>query len=94
MATVDQQRQQHQKHVPQRTCVICRDKTAKKTLVRLVSSPDGVLVDRTGKSNGRGAYLCERPECWQRAIDSSVLEKALRTTLTSEDRDRLRQAKP
>jgi len=82
-----------QKHVPQRTCVVCRETNAKRTLTRIVRTADeGVQVDRTGKRNGRGAYLCEQPACWQRAVDSDVLEKALRTTLTPEDRQRLNEA--
>ena len=80
--------------VPQRTCVVCRDKTSKRALVRLVRTDQGVLVDATGKLNGRGAYLCARSECWDRALSSDVLNRALRVTLTAEDRERLRQAKP
>lgn len=82
------------KHVPLRTCVVCRDKTGKRQLVRVVRTDSGVQVDPTGKMNGRGAYLCERDACWQRAIGSDVLAKALRVTLTAEDRERLKQAQP
>ena len=82
-----------QKHVPLRTCVVCRETSAKRTLIRLVRTTDeGVQIDPTGKRNGRGAYLCERPDCWQRALNSDVLEKALRTTLTAEDRERIGSA--
>lgn len=81
------------KHIPQRTCVVCRETAAKRTLVRVVRTADqGVQIDATGKRNGRGAYLCTRPECWQRALSSSVLDKALRTTLSGEDRARLSEA--
>lgn len=85
---------QRRKHVPLRTCVVCRDKTGKRQLVRVVQSSDGLQVDPGGKMNGRGAYLCEREECWQRAIMSDVLAKALRVPLTAEDRERLKMAKP
>ena len=82
-----------QKHVPLRTCVVCRETSAKRTLIRLVRTPDeGVQIDPTGKRNGRGAYLCERPDCWQRALNSDVLEKALRATFTAEDRERIGRA--
>jgi uncharacterized protein len=81
------------KHIPQRTCVVCRETNAKRTLTRIVRTADeGVQVDPSGKKNGRGAYLCEQVTCWQRAVDSDVLEKALRTTLTPEDRQRLNEA--
>jgi len=83
------------KHIPQRTCVVCRDTSAKRTLTRIVRTADsGIQIDPTGKHNGRGAYLCDKPTCWQRAIDSDILAKALRIVLTAEDRDRLRTAIP
>ncbi len=85
---------QRPKHLPVRTCVICRDKAGKRALTRVVRTESGVQVDPSGKMNGRGAYLCERGSCWDRALASDVLNKALRTTLTVEDRDRLRMAKP
>lgn len=85
----------HPKHVPQRTCVVCRETGAKRTLTRLVRTSDaGVRVDPTGKQNGRGAYLCSQPVCWKKALDSDVLEKALRTTLTDADRQHIREAIP
>ncbi len=83
------------RHIPQRTCVVCRETAAKRTLTRIVrTGDDGVHVDPTGKRNGRGAYLCDQPKCWTRAIDGDVLAKALRTALTDVDRDRLRAAIP
>jgi predicted RNA-binding protein YlxR (DUF448 family) len=83
------------KHIPLRTCVVCRETSAKRTLTRLVRTEnEGVQIDKTGKRNGRGAYLCDQVSCWQRAVESDVLEKALRTTLTAEDRERIRQGMP
>ncbi|MBN1681728.1 MAG: YlxR family protein [Anaerolineae bacterium] len=83
------------RRVPQRTCVVCRATTDKRTLTRLVRTPDdGVHVDPSGKRNGRGAYLCSQRECWDRALETDVLEKALRTTLTEADRKRIRVAQP
>lgn len=92
------------KKMPQRTCVVCRKVDHKRALVRLVRTPeDGVQVDPTGKKNGRGAYMCNDVTCWQehlhidnpaRAFQMALnaLEKALKTTLTPEDRDRIRAA--
>lgn len=66
------------KHVPQRTCVACRQKDAKRGYVRIVRTPEGrVQVDPTGKANGRGAYLCPRRACWSRALDIGALGRAL-----------------
>jgi uncharacterized protein len=86
--------QPHRKPVPIRTCVICRSKDAKRTLVRLVRTETGVVVDPSGKMNGRGAYLCDRLSCWERAVKTDILNKALKTTLTNEDRERLSSAMP
>ncbi|MEX1071658.1 MAG: YlxR family protein [Anaerolineales bacterium] len=76
------------KHIPQRTCVACREVQAKGTLVRIVRTPDGVFPDAKGKLPGRGAYLHIRRVCWQPAIENN-LPHALKTTLTDADRQRL-----
>jgi predicted RNA-binding protein YlxR (DUF448 family) len=78
------------RHVPMRTCIGCQQEQPKRQLVRVVRSPDGgVAVDPTGKAGGRGAYLCRQPECWTAALRRGALTKALRTTLTDEDRSAL-----
>jgi predicted RNA-binding protein YlxR (DUF448 family) len=75
------------RHVPQRTCVGCREEQPKRALVRIVRSVDGrVAVDVTGKAAGRGAYLCTRSSCWSMAFQRGALALALRTTLAPEDR--------
>jgi uncharacterized protein len=81
------------KHVPQRMCVVCRDKDAKRSLTRLVRTPEGIVIDSSGKMSGRGAYICDREKCWERALNNDVLEKALRARLTAEDRERLRNSR-
>ena len=88
------EQQQRTKHIPERTCVVCREKAGKRTLVRIVRTVDGIQVDRTGKMNGRGAYVCDRDSCWERVVQSDVLAQALRTQITHEDRERLQKAKP
>lgn len=82
------------KHVPVRTCVVCREKGEKRQLTRIVRASDGVQVDLPGKHPGRGAYLCDNAQCWQQALQSKVLDKALKMTLMDEDRKRLMQAMP
>jgi uncharacterized protein len=76
------------KHVPQRTCVACRETEAKRGLIRLVRTAEGgVAVDPTGKRAGRGAYLCARMRCWTRGINEKTLVRALRIEgLTETDR--------
>jgi predicted RNA-binding protein YlxR (DUF448 family) len=76
------------KHVPQRTCVGCHTVRAKRTLVRVVRTPEGVKVDLTGKLNGRGAYLHNSRSCWERGL-SGALKNALKVELTTEDKQRL-----
>ena len=80
------------KHVPQRMCVACRGHDAKRGLVRIVRAPEGeVALDPSGKRNGRGAYLCHRPECWERALATGILGKALKTTIDEETTAALRR---
>jgi predicted RNA-binding protein YlxR (DUF448 family) len=81
---------QRVKHVPQRTCVGCREVLPKRRLIRLVRTALGVQVDPTGKLAGRGAYLHDRRECWERAL-KGPLAHALKTTLSVDDRTRLEE---
>jgi hypothetical protein len=76
------------KHVPQRTCVGCREVLPKRTLTRIVKGPDGVEIDLTGKAHGRGAYLHNQRSCWERGI-KGALDHALRTKLTDLEQEKL-----
>ena len=76
------------KHIPQRTCVGCRQVLSKRELIRVVRTPEGILVDNTGKLSGRGAYLHDSRSCWEKGLKGS-LARALRVELTLEDRERL-----
>jgi predicted RNA-binding protein YlxR (DUF448 family) len=76
------------KHIPQRMCVACRRSQDKRTLIRVVRTPGGVLVDETGKLPGRGAYLHADGECWEKGLKAS-LEKALNTSISDSDRQKL-----
>lgn len=71
-----------QKHQPERTCIVCRKARPKRELIRIVRTPAGVRIDPTGKMNGRGAYLCPDPACWQLDIVVPKLQRALRVALT------------
>ena len=78
------------RHVPERTCIACRQQRPKRLLVRIVRSVDGqVAVDPTGKRSGRGAYLCRQAACWQAGLRKDLLARALKTTLSGEDRSAL-----
>ncbi|MBI5285886.1 MAG: YlxR family protein [Chloroflexi bacterium] len=74
------------KHVPQRTCIACRSTEAKRGLVRVVRTPEGrVELDRTGKKNGRGAYVHESRDCWDAALKKDRLGHALKVTVQPDD---------
>jgi len=76
------------KHIPQRTCVGCRETLPKRQMIRLVRTNDGVFVDPTGKLAGRGAYLHDKSSCWVRGM-KGALANALKTDLNDDDRVRL-----
>lgn len=70
------------KHIPERSCSVCRVKSAKNDLIRLVKSPDGkIFIDSAGKLPGRGAYICPDLECLERAKKSGVLAHALKAEI-------------
>ncbi|MSQ15871.1 MAG: YlxR family protein [Dehalococcoidia bacterium] len=74
------------KHVPLRTCVGCRQVRPKRELVRIVQGPDGQLtLDETGKQDGRGAYVCPDPECWEATFKRERLDKALHSKVPKEE---------
>ena len=63
---------------PERLCMACRVKSGKRELIRIVRTPEKtVMIDRTGKMNGRGAYVCRNPECIAKVRKTGALAKAL-----------------
>ena len=78
------------RHIPERTCVVCREKKPKSELTRIVRTPDGeVVIDPTGRLNGRGAYLCDNPGDWVEGLTKGRLARALQATISPEDQDAL-----
>ena len=79
------------KPVPQRTCIACRLEQGKRAFIRIVRTPEGrVIIDHSGKSNGRGAYLCPEQKCWVKALKGSTISNALKITPAREDVEALR----
>jgi predicted RNA-binding protein YlxR (DUF448 family) len=76
------------KHIPQRTCVGCRQVLPKKTLIRVIRTSEGLKVDLSGKAAGRGAYLHAVRSCWERGM-KGALANALKTQFTDQDRETL-----
>ncbi len=76
---------------PLRTCVSCRSTLPKRELVRVVRTPEGeVLVDPTGKLNGRGANVCPKTECFESAVKTGSLARNLQVGLDKGRIERLR----
>lgn len=73
------------KKIPMRMCIGCREMKEKKSLIRVVRSPEGtVSLDDTGKKAGRGAYLCRDSECMKKALKQHQIERQLEVTLSEE----------
>jgi uncharacterized protein len=74
------------RHIPQRTCIACREQEGKRSLVRVVRTPEGrVVVDPSGKANGRGAYLHANAACWEKALKRGTITNALKITPARDD---------
>ena len=70
------------KKIPMRTCVVTKEKCEKKDLLRIVRTPEGkIIVDLTGKANGRGAYLKKDAEVIKKAQASKILERVLEVAI-------------
>ena len=68
--------------IPMRMCVGCREMKEKRSLLRVVKSPEGAIsFDRVGKAPGRGAYVCKSKACLERAVKARRLERALETRI-------------
>ena len=78
------------KKIPMRTCVVTREKLQKQELIRVVRTPDGkVIIDQTGKSNGRGAYLKKDVSVFEKAKKSKILNRHLEIEVPDEVFDEL-----
>ena len=81
------------KHVPQRTCVVCRKTRDKSQLIRIVRHADGTVVfDRDAKEPGRGAYICSDGDCAEKAVGKKLLNRAFKCNIDSAEYDKLRSA--
>ncbi len=73
------------KKIPMRQCVGCREMKPKRELIRVIrTSEDEILIDATGKKNGRGAYICPNRECLEKAVKSKGLERSLKIAVPQE----------
>lgn len=80
------------KSIPQRTCIGCNEIRSKKELIRIVKNKEGqIFIDKTGKANGRGAYICDNIECLEKAIKTKRLERNFETQICEDIYNELRQ---
>ncbi len=78
------------KKIPLRKCVGCMEMKEKTSLIRVVRSPEGeIFIDKTGKHNGRGAYLCAGKECLKTAQKKKSLERSFKAPVSKEVYERL-----
>ena len=80
------------KKVPMRMCVGCRAMHPKAELIRAVKTAEGeVVLDATGKKNGRGAYICRNAECFEKARKARALDRAFEMKISEEVYDSLKE---
>ncbi|MCI8725383.1 MAG: YlxR family protein [Hungatella sp.] len=73
------------KKVPLRQCIGCGEMKGKKEMIRILKTEaEGVVLDATGRKNGRGAYVCPNRECFQKAVKSRGLERAFKMPISKE----------
>lgn len=73
------------KKIPQRMCVGCGEMKDKKALIRIVKTKEGeISLDKTGKKSGRGAYICDDPDCLKKARKNKRIERSFATAIPEE----------
>lgn len=73
------------KKIPLRKCLGCEENKSKKELIRIVKTPENeILIDLTGKVNGRGAYICNNKECFKKAVKANRISRSLESEITQE----------
>ncbi|WP_124064954.1 YlxR family protein [Clostridium sp. E02] len=73
------------KKIPLRQCVGCGEMKNKKEMIRVLkTSEDVMILDTTGRKNGRGAYICPSMECFKKAVKSKGLERSFKMSIPKE----------
>ncbi|MPW25835.1 DUF448 domain-containing protein [Alkalibaculum sp. M08DMB] len=80
------------KKIPQRTCVVCGNKIDKNKLIRIVkNNEDQIFYDKTGKANGRGAYICSNETCIESLEKSNVLNRTFKMEVNKEIKQKIKE---
>lgn len=83
-----------QKKIPMRTCIVTKEKLPKNKLIRIVRTPGlNIVIDETGKQNGRGAYLKKDIEVYEKAKKTKILNKHLEIEVPDSIFDELEKIK-
>ena len=78
------------KKIPMRQCVGCGEMKSKKEMMRILKTEeDDIVLDVTGKKNGRGAYLCKTEECLKKARKNRGIERSFKKSISAEVYDNL-----
>lgn len=77
------------KKVPMRTCIACKSVKPKKELIRIVKTEGGIFLDKTGRKNGRGAYICNDENCLKKLKKSKALNRTFEMPVSDETYDKI-----
>ena len=80
------------KKTPMRTCIACRECKPKKELLRIVKNDFGFALDKTGKLNGRGAYICKSKECFDLLMKNKLLNKTFKISVPEEEYQKIKES--
>ena len=80
------------KKIPMRQCIGCSEMKPKKEMIRVIkTAEEEIILDTTGRKNGRGAYICPNLECLNKVIKSKRLERSLETAISQEIYESLKE---
>lgn len=80
------------KKTPMRTCIVCRECKPKKELLRIVKNDTGFALDKTGKLNGRGAYICKSKDCFDLLMKNKLLNKTFKMSVPEEEYQKIKES--
>lgn len=82
----------NKRKIPLRKCLGCEERKEKKNLIRIVKTPDKeIIIDLLGNKNGRGAYVCNNIDCFNKAIETNRIRKSLKTDISKEKLEELKK---
>lgn len=80
------------KKIPERMCIVCKANKPKKDLIRIVKVEEKFILDKTGKLNGRGCYICNNQECINNLFKQKALNKAFKTNINQDVYNELKES--